>query len=124
MWWLIAVALALGLAAMATEQFGASVWLLAAGAGSLAAIGWAVYNNSPNSRPTEAEGSPVDLASAGLAGLSVAVTFILLAGVVGVFVDQDRIDTRALDECIDGTRLLTGASYREAHGACLKAQRR
>jgi hypothetical protein len=123
LWLVVAIAIALGLVAMATAQFGLTIWLLALGAGAVTATLLLLPSRSRGAGDSTPTDWREDLFGVGCAAAGVALTFLLLGGVVGVFVDDNRIDTRRLDECIAGTRSLSGASYSQARGACLQAQR-
>lgn len=109
-------AVLLALVFHATASFGAVIWLLAVAIGSIVAI-VSLALSSRDDGSSEREG-------AYLVGGSVAAGVLAIGGAIGFFSSYESVDFRRLDECIEGTRVLTGASYREASAACEDAQRR
>ena len=122
LWAAAGVLLVILLAAMATTQFGLTAWALALAAGVVAAVGVGVFFAPPRllEEPADRSGG---LGFAAVVGGGVAVAVISLAGIVGLFIDDQRVNTRELDRCIEGTRALTGESYSSAHSVCMTALR-
>ena len=87
------VLLATVLAAVATTQFGLTAWPLALGIGVVTAVGVGVFFAPPRllEEPAYRLGS---LGFAAAAGGGVAAAVISFTGIVGLFVDDQRVNSR------------------------------